>query len=99
MDTLQNVTASLTALAWGILQDGEFHNLFRELDGLAEIGEEHCKERCVAECLQLKDKRSVKKHGRRLVLQDAIDALPLGKLLRRDTDEVIEYRLIQLENK
>lgn len=99
MDTLENVTATLTALALRILQDGEFHNLFRELDGQAEIDEEHCKERCAAECLQLKDKRSVKKHGRRLILQDAMDALPLDRLVRRDTEEVTEYRLIPLEKK
>jgi len=84
--------SSITKLALGMLQDGEFHNLHRMLDSVVVLELDLCRQRCEAEGKTFKDIRSIEKHGRRLLIQDAIDALPADKVVKRET-AVTEYRL------
>jgi len=75
-----------------LLADGEFHDLTHELDAFFVVELELCRQRCEALGKEYKNVRSIRKHGKRLLIQDALEALPSDRVVRKDSGGVTLYK-------
>lgn len=83
-------------MALRLLDDGEYHDLTHELDACFVVELELCRHRCEALGENYKDLRSIRKHGKRLIIQDALEALPPDRVVRKVSGGVTLYKKISL---
>ena len=83
----------IKAAAYSVLSDGQLHDLMSEVSAkLGTIADHLCQFRCEKEGRTYSDIKLCREHGRRLLIQDAIDELQ-PKLKSEVVDRVRQYRL------